>query len=142
MTGRQLYDKLFLRFRRFLRPKPGDVSPASPSRRYGKENDARSSNNTATRKEREQSARGGSRRDGGVGGKGEGRWVDLADDADVRGGDGDVGGDWPGPYMGSGEDKDCPKSVRLTSVWVAAEKMNRWGFRCVCVYFARGTYAV
>lgn len=36
MTGRQLYDKLYRRFHRFLRLKSGAVSPAAPARRGGR----------------------------------------------------------------------------------------------------------
>ncbi|CAN0468667.1 unnamed protein product, partial [Hapterophycus canaliculatus] len=31
--------------------------------------------------------------------------------------------------MGTGDDADCPRTVRATSEWVAAGEVNRWGFR-------------
>lgn len=130
MTGRQLYDKLYRRFHRFLRLKAGAVSPASPG----------------------TSASFPYRRDGGyAAGAWEGlgptaeageenRWGDRAGPSmtGVAGGDGDDDmGDGAGvrPCMGTGEDEDCPRSVRATSVWVAAQEVNRWGFRWVgCCY--------
>jgi len=96
MTGRQLYDKLYRRFHRFLRLKAGGVSAASPGA---------------------AAAAGGAspshQRKGGHNGD--------------AGGHDDFGG--VQPCMGTGDDRDCPRTVRATSAWVAAGEVNRWGFR-------------
>lgn len=103
MTGRQLYDKLYRRFHRFLRLKAGTVAhpcggSVDPCRPRG----------------------GGSAAsvDWGYGGDGSGA-VEREGDyySDVR------------PCMGTSEDEKCPQSVRATSKWVAAGEVNRWGFR-------------
>lgn len=139
MTGRQLYDKLYRRFHRFLRLKAGGVSAASPgstaaaaaananassSRQrkgdgYGDDNDrCYSGGATATPAEAGRAA-GNNNNDGGGGGGGG---VVDGDDAE-----GEFGG--VRPCMGAGDDRDCPRTVRATSAWVAAGEVNRWGFR-------------
>lgn len=105
MTGRQLYDKLYRRFHRFLRLKAGTVAhpcggSVDPCRLRG--------DGSAVAV------------DWGYGGDGSGG-VEREGDyySDVR------------PCMGTSEDEKCPQSVRATSKWVAAGEVNRWGFRWV-----------
>ena len=99
MTGRQLYDKLYRRFHRFLRLKAGGVSAASPGAGAAGASPSR-------------------QRKGGYDGSGAGGAGSAAEGfAGVQ------------PCMGTADDRDCPRTVRATSAWVAAGEVNRWGFR-------------
>lgn len=101
MTGRQLYDKLYRRFHRFLRLKAGGISAVSP---------------------------GAAAAAGGASSSQQGKGGGYDDDT---GGAGAGAGDFGEvqPCMGTGDDRDCPRTVRATSAWVAAGEVNRWGFR-------------
>ena len=159
MTGRQLYDKLYRRFHRFLRLKTGTASASETPTAATASSSAYSPQRRRRRREETRRARGGG---GGGGGGGAGR---AGGGADATGGDdldfdtgdsvdqgaggggaqggsaqdgigGGGGGEDPRahharPRMGKGEDEGCPRSVRATSVWVAAGEVNRWGFRFV-----------
>lgn len=126
MTGRQLYDKLYRRFHRFLRLKAGGISAASPgtgtttvssgnpsSSRRRKAGDG---NNLDPRATAADPTTAGNHNGGGCD-------VEVYDDDD----DQEFGG--VQPCMGTGDDRDCPRTVRATSAWVAAGEVNRWGFR-------------
>ena len=110
MTGRQLYDKLYRRFYRFLRLRTGAVSaPFAESGGAYHAGMARFKEGEAV----DWNRCGVAREDGGAS-------VGVSDyDRDL----------WP--CMGTSEDEKCPRSVRSTSMWVAAGEVNRWGFRCV-----------
>ncbi|CAM9632743.1 unnamed protein product [Ectocarpus sp. 12 AP-2014] len=124
MTGRQLYDKLYRRFHRFLRLKAGGVSAASSTssqRRRRDENNlyggsaasGRSGSSSSSSTAAAAAGRGGRRANG------EGEEEEEEED----------GGGVEQPCMGTGDDRDCPQTVRATSAWVAAGEVNRWGFR-------------
>lgn len=124
MTGRQLYDKLYRRFHRFLRLKAGGVSAAPPGTAAAAANASNS-----RRRKGDGDGEGDRRYSGGAaaeparaGSRGGSGWVDD-DDGDAE----EFGG--VQPCMGTGDDRDCPRTVRATSAWVAAGEVNRWGFR-------------
>lgn len=129
MTGRQLYDKLYRRFHRFLRLKAGGVSTAS----LGTD-----TTTTATATYSSRRRKGGG--DGNYSGGAAAAAADptRAGTTNNRGGcvleddiDDDDDEEFGGvqPCMGAGDDRDCPRTVRATSAWVAAGEVNRWGFR-------------
>lgn len=113
MTGRQLYDKLYRRFHRFLRLKAGGVSAASPGTAAAAAA-APGANTPSSRRRKglDRSYNGG----------GTAAAADIVHDEDEE-----FGG--VQPCMGTGDDRDCPRTVRATSAWVAAGEVNRWGFR-------------
>eukprot|EP00752_Nemacystus_decipiens_P010349 g9219.t1 len=114
MTGRQLYDKLYRRFHRFLRLKAGGVSAAAPG--TGTSSSSSSANPSSSRRRKP-----GKNDDNNNNNRG----YEFEDDED-EGGE-EFGG--VQPCMGTGDDRDCPRTVRATSAWVAAGEVNRWGFR-------------
>ncbi|CAM9931480.1 unnamed protein product, partial [Choristocarpus tenellus] len=97
MTGRDLYNRLFARFQRFLQVD----SRKAP-------------------KSREQTTPVGSDKMKGFASSGTGTWGGAR--ASVGGRRGGVWGEVEGEDYG-------PQSVRATSKWVAAGKVNQWGFR-------------
>ena len=129
MTGRQLYDKLYRRFHRFLRLKAGGMSAASP----GTGTACSSSSSSRRRKSGDGTVHpprsGGAATTVGptrVGDKYNKNGYDVGEDDDDED-DEEFGG--VQPCMGTGDDRDCPRTVRATSAWVAAGEVNRWGFR-------------
>lgn len=125
MTGRQLYDKLYRRFSRFLSLKTarGEARGAPPF--------SQRANGGAQRSHYGQEPPSSHSRESAAHRRGMG--LPWEGDAAASGLKGDGGADDnPGdcfPCMGTSEDEECPVSVRATSVWVAAGKVNRWGFR-------------
>lgn len=122
MTGRQLYDKLYRRFHRFLRLKEAAAGIDGFATRSLSTSGAAAATPTSSRENATNSslpsAMSGSEERGlGVGEAGS---AEAGEEDDFAG----------RPCMGTSEDKECPESVRATSMWVAAGKVNRWGFRC------------
>lgn len=134
MTGRQLYDKLYRRFHRFLRLKAGGVSAASPG---APPSSSSSSSANPPSSRRRRGGGGGDPRFSGGATAGPTRAGNNNNAGDGSGFDVDSGGDDDDdaedfgvqPCMGTGDDRDCPRTVRATSAWVAAGEVNRWGFR-------------
>lgn len=120
MTGRQLYDKLYRRFHRFLRLKAGGVSAASSTsspRRRRDDNNLYGGSAAP--------GRGGSSSSATAAAAGRGGRRTNGEKEEEE----EDGGGVQQPCMGTGDDRDCPQTVRATSAWVAAGEVNRWGFR-------------
>lgn len=128
MTGRQLYDKLYRRFHRFLRLKAGGASAASAPPVGATATSTASSSSSTNPPAPPSSSRRRRRRK-----RDNDRGGDDDPDDDYEQEHDDAGGGVDGqdvqPCMGTGDDADCPRTARATSAWVAAGEVNRWGFR-------------